>query len=155
MAKKGKAKKQDKPPVAPDQDQPALTLQRRTNGTFAKGFSGSITSDAARARRTLNASTLAGMQWAYDKYGRQAIEKVAKTQPAIFLKMLVLLVPRELEVTHSQGTKGMSDEQLEAAVMAIEGFLARRSGEQAKVIEGTVDATQRDIASDKPAETSG
>jgi hypothetical protein len=144
-------------PVATAKDQPALTAQRRANGTFAKGYSGAITSDAARARRTLNTSTIAGMQWAFDKWGRSAIEKVARQQPAIFLKMLVLLVPRELEITQSSGTKGMSDEALEQAVQAIEGFLARRAagpGADARVIEGSAgDATQRDMPSDSPGDT--
>ena len=60
-----------------------------------------------------------------------------KTQPAIFLKMLVLLVPLELQIEHRGGVKGMTEEQIVDAIEAIEGFLARRAGEQAKVIEGT------------------
>jgi len=94
--------------------------------------------DAARARRQLNLSTISALQSAFDRYGRSAIEKVAKHQPAIFLKMLVLLVPRELEITQSAGTRGMSDEALEQAVQAIEGFLAKRAagpGADARVIE--------------------
>ena len=62
-----------------------------------------------------------------------------KTQPAIFLKMLVLLVPRELQIEHRGGVKGMTEEQIVDAIEAIESFLARRAGERAKVIEG--DAT--------------
>src|SRR5262245_39852799 len=104
-------------------------------GRFAPGFSGSPGGDAARARRALNLDTLQAMHEAFREHGRQAIEKVAKTQPAMFLKMLVLLVPRELEVTHSQGVKGMSDEQIEATITAIERYLA----EKAK----TVDVTPR------------
>src|SRR6516165_5754906 len=63
---------------------------------------------------------------------QKAIEKVMKTQPAIFLKMLVLLVPRELQIEHRGGVKGMTEEQIVDAIEAIEGFLARRAGEQAK-----------------------
>jgi len=111
---------------------------RNASGQWVKGYSGAITGDAARARRTLNTSTIAGMQWAFDRWGRAAIEKVAKQQPAIFLKMLVLLVPRELEITQARGPQGMTDEALEAAVTAIEGFLARRAGDGAKLIEGSV-----------------
>jgi len=94
--------------------------------------------DAARARRLLNLSTIGALQEAFDRYGRSAIERVAKQQPAIFLKMLVLLVPRELEITQARGPGGMSDEALEQAVQAIEGFLAKRSaraGDDAKLIE--------------------
>ena len=35
-----------------------------------------------------------------------------KTQPAAFLKLLVLLVPREMEVSHKGGVKSMTDEEL-------------------------------------------
>ena len=59
-----------------------------------------------------------------------------KNQPAIFLKLQVLLVPRELQIEHRGGVKGMTEEQIVDAIEAIEGFLARRSGETAKVIEG-------------------
>ena len=50
--------------------------------------------------------------------------------------MLVLLVPREMEVEHSGGVKAMTDEQLEAGIEAIQAMLARaRAGDDAKVIE--------------------
>ena len=54
--------------------------------------------------------------------------------------MLVLLVPREMRVEHSGGVKAMSDEQLEAAVEAIQAMLeakvAGAPGDQAQVIAG-------------------
>ena len=58
--------------------------------------------------------------------GRAAINKVMKQQPAVFLKLLVLLVPREMKLEHSGGVKAMSDEQLEAAIDAIEAMLETR-----------------------------
>ena len=57
---------------------------------------------------------------------RRAIDKVMKTQPAMFLKLLVLLVPREMQVEHRGGVKAMSDDQLEAAIEAITAMLAAR-----------------------------
>jgi len=66
---------------------------------------------------------------------------VMRTQPAVFLKLLVLLVPREMKMEHSGGVKGMTEEQIVDAIEAIEGFLARRAGERAKVIEGEVRPT--------------
>jgi hypothetical protein len=56
---------------------------------------------APRARRDLNADTIREMHRAFREGGREAILKVMKRQPAIFLKLLVLLVPRELEVTRT------------------------------------------------------
>src|SRR5215467_417014 len=104
--------------------QPAMVVKRRANGTLMPGYSAALGSDAARARRHLNFSTVMAIQEAFNEGGAAAIRKVMLTQPAIFLKMLVLLVPRELEVTHSAGVKGMS----------IEGAVAQDAG----------DATPRD-----------
>ena len=60
------------------------------------------------------------------------------TQPAIFLKMLVLLVPRE-QIEHTNRIKQMTDEEIEQAIEAIQTMLAARAGEAAKVIEGSVE----------------
>jgi hypothetical protein len=39
--------------------------------------------------------------------GKKAIEKVARNQPAAYLKILALLVPREMKEEHSGGVKAM------------------------------------------------
>ena len=77
-----------------------------------------------------------------------------KTQPAVFLKLLVLLVPRELEVTRSGGVKSMSDEQIEQAIEAIQGMLAKRdAGESAKVVEGVAGPPGETLTSPTPRKT--
>ena len=68
--------------------------------------------------------------------GKMAIEKVARNQPGVYLKILALLVPREMKVEHSGGVKAMSDEQIEQAIEAIQGMLEARAGASAKVVEG-------------------
>lgn len=122
------------PRAAPKPKLPTSAIPRKANGTFQKGFSGSMVADPARARRELNADTIREMHAAFRRGGRQAIEKTMKNSPAIFLKLLVLLVPRELEVTHSGGVRAMSDEAIAQAIEAIEAMLARRSA-------GVVDVT--------------
>ena len=54
-----------------------------------------------RSRHSLNADTIREMHLAFRRGGRAAINKVMKQQPAVFLKLLVLLVPREMKVKHS------------------------------------------------------
>ena len=119
---------------------PALARARRSNGSVRVKSSSRMTapkvSDAYRGRQLLNADTIAGMHEAFRKGGTAAIEKVMKNQPAIFLKLLVLLVPRELQIEHRGGVKGMTEEQIVDAIEAIEAYLARRRGEAAKVIDG-------------------
>jgi hypothetical protein len=107
---------------------------RTAKGTFVPGVSGNP-GGASRARRELNADTIRAMHAAFREGGRAAIDKVMKQSPAIFLKLLVLLVPRELEVTHTGGVKAMTDEQLEAGIEAIQAMLAaRENGDTAKVV---------------------
>ena len=60
-----------------------------------------------------------------------------RTQPAAYLKVLALLVPREMKVEHGGGVKAMTDEQLEAGIEAIQRMLeARAPGDRAALIEG-------------------
>ena len=44
-------------------------------------------------------------------HGAAAIEKVRKQQPAAYVKICALLVPREMKLEHSGGVKAMSDEE--------------------------------------------
>jgi hypothetical protein len=77
------------------------------------------------------------MHLAFRRGGRKAIEKVMRNQPAVFLKLLVLLVPREMKLEHSGGVKAMTDEQLERGIELIDEMLAQReAGANTKVIEG-------------------
>jgi hypothetical protein len=106
------------------------------NGQFRPGVSGNLSGNVHRSRHSLNADTIREMHRAFQEGGRKAIDKVMKNQPAVFLKLLVLLVPREMKVEHTGGVKAMTDEQLEAGIEAITAMLAARAGDSAKVIEG-------------------
>jgi hypothetical protein len=73
--------------------------------------------------------------------GKRAIEKVARNQPGVYLKILALLVPREMKVEHNGDViKAMTDEEIEQAIEAIQTMLAARAGEAAKVIEAEAEA---------------
>ena len=77
------------------------------------------------------------MHLAFSRGGRKAIEKVMRNQPAVFLKLLVLLVPREHKVEHRNPLKEMTDEQLERSIELIKELIAKReAGASAKVVEG-------------------
>jgi hypothetical protein len=62
-----------------------------------------------------------------------------RNQPAVFLKLLVLLVPREMPVEHTGGVKAMTDEEIERSIELIKEMLAQRVGEGNKVIDGTAE----------------
>jgi hypothetical protein len=117
-----------------------LPPKRVVGRPFPKGVSGNPGGGGGRARAALNAATIEAMHEAFRLGGRQAIDKVMKNSPAIFLKLLVLLVPRELQVEHTGGVKQMTDEAIEQAIEAIQGMLAQRAdGANAKLIEGVAE----------------
>jgi hypothetical protein len=96
------------------------------------------------------------MHRAFKLSGRKAIEKVMRNQPAVFLKLLVLLVPREMKVENSGGVKAMTDERIEQAIEAIQTMLAEReAGENAKVIEGVAEPAALPAPSRKPRRKRG
>jgi hypothetical protein len=100
----------------------------------SENCSGNLGGNAQRSRHALNADTIREMHLAFRRGGRKAIDKVMRNKPDIFLKLLVLLVPREMKVEHTGGVKSMTDEQLEQGIEAITAMLAARdAGSQAKV----------------------
>src|SRR3954471_13439631 len=120
---------------------------RTANGQFRPGVSGNRSGNVHRSRHALNADTIREMHAAFRQGGREAIDKVMRTQPAAFLKLLVLLVPREMKVEHSGGVKAMTDEQLEAGIAAIQEMLAKRNaGAAAKVIEALPETSETPAA---------
>jgi hypothetical protein len=104
--------------------------------TFRRGVSGNPHGNRHRTRHLLNQEFMQALLLHFRQHGKKAIEKVAREQPASYLKILGLLVPREHKVEYSNPVKELSDEQLEAAIEYIEAALAAKAGDQAKVIEG-------------------
>ena len=77
----------------------------------------------------------------FRQHGKKAIEKVAREQPASYLKILGLLVPREHKVEHSNPIKDLTDEQLEAMIEYIKTALEAQAGGSVRVIEGMIEPT--------------
>ena len=107
--------------------------------TFRPGLSGNPLGNRHHTRHLLNQEFIQALLLHFREHGKKAIEKVAREQPAAYLKILALLVPREMKLEHSGGVKAMSDEQIEEAIEAIQTMLAARAGEAAKVIEGAAE----------------
>jgi len=73
------------------------------------------------SRRAFSADFIRTLADDFRLHGRQAIEKVRKTQPAAYLKVCALLVPREMKVEPSGGIKAMTDEQIERSIELARG----------------------------------
>ena len=103
----------------------AISLQ--TTGTIPEPYS------------IISAEFMQALLLHFRQHGKKAIEKVARNQPAVYVKILALLVPREMQIEHTNRIKQMTDEEIEQAIEAIQTMLAARAGEAAKVIEGTAE----------------
>jgi hypothetical protein len=72
----------------------------------------------------------------FSKHGEKAIAEVRRRQPAAYLKICALLVPRQHKVEHTNTYEGLSTEQIRAYIEAIQERLDRRAaGHPAKVID--------------------
>jgi hypothetical protein len=104
--------------------------------TFRQGVSGNPYGNRHRTRHLLNQEFMQALLLNFRHQGKKAIEQVARNQPGVYLKILALLVPRELKLEHHGGVKSMTDEQIEQAIEAIQAMLEQRASDSAKVIEG-------------------
>src|SRR5215831_5987968 len=126
-------------------------VAKRINGKFAPGYSGNPGGSLEATRRSFNKDFLLALAADFKKHGAAAIEKVRKEQPAAYMKICALLVPREMKLEHTGGVKAMTDEQLERSIELIKELIAKREAEaNAKVIEG-----EAEVVPSLPAPGSG
>jgi hypothetical protein len=90
-------------------------------------------------RRAFNKRFLLDLAEDWEQHGREVFKRVRRESPASYLKVCAMLVPREMKVEHQNRLGQLTDEQLDEAIAMLEEMLARRSGETAKVIEGTAE----------------
>src|SRR5262249_2719528 len=112
---------------------PTRRAMARSSLTRCARFGGNARGTLEGSRRAFSADFIRTLADDFRLHGRQAIEKVRKTQPAAYMKICALLVPREMKLEHSGGVKAMTDEQLERTLEAIETLMRERN---IKVIDG-------------------
>src|SRR6516165_7018948 len=128
---------------------------KRINGKFAPGWSGNPGGSLEATRRSFNKDFLLALAADFKKHGAAAIEKVREQQPAAYMRICALLVPREMRLEHSGGVKAMTDEQIVGAIAAIEAWMAaQKAGEGAKVIEGEAEVVPSLPAPARPTKAS-
>src|SRR5262245_64060844 len=108
--------------------------------TFKQGVSGNPHGNRHRTRHLCNQEFMQALLLHFREHGKKAIEKVAREQPASYLKILALLVPREHKVEHSNVIKSLSDQELEAMIEYLKTSLEAQAGGSIRVIEGTIES---------------
>src|SRR5262249_60762016 len=104
----------------------------------------------SRHRQQLNGEFIAALLRDFRHGGPKAIERVRRTQPAAYLKILALLVPREHKVEHSNVIKSLSDEELDAMIEYLKTSLEAQAGGSVRVIEGTMEPAAATAHAPKP-----
>src|SRR5262249_33235163 len=101
------------------------------------GESGNPAGRLRCSRNRLREAVMCALLRDFSMHGEKAIAKVRRTQPAAYLKILALLVPREHKVEHGNPLKEMTTEQIECGIELIKEMIAKRdAAANAKVIEG-------------------
>jgi hypothetical protein len=113
----------------------AVDMERKM--TFQQGVSGNHGGNRHHTRHLLNQEFIQALLLHFREHGKKAIEKVAREQPASYLKILALLVPREHKVEYSNSLKNWTDEELEAGIDLVKQMLESRAAASGAVIEGT------------------
>jgi len=95
----------------------------------------------SRHRQQLNGEFIAALLRDFRHGGPKAIERVRRTQPAAYLKILALLCPREHKVEHRDLIKELTDEELEGMIEFIKTSLEAQAAGSVQVIEGMIEPT--------------
>ena len=95
----------------------------------------------SRHRQQLNGEFIAALLRDFRHGGPKAIERVRRTQPAAYLKILALLCPREHKVEQSNVIKSLSDQELEAMIEYLKTSLEAQARGSIRVIEGMIEPT--------------
>jgi hypothetical protein len=120
------------------------------NHLWQRGVSGNPAGRLRGSRNKLTEEVICALLRDFRQHGQKAVARVRQTQPAAYLKILALLVPREHKVEHRNSLKDLTDEQLEAMVEYLETALEAQTGASVRVIEGTIEPAAATTPAPKP-----
>ena len=109
------------------------------NNLWQPGQSGNPAGRTRGSRNKLSEELICALLRDFRQHGQKAVARVRQTQPAAYLKILALLVPREHKVEHSNLIKSLSDQELEAMIEYLKTSLEAQAGGSIRVIEGTIE----------------
>ena len=92
--------------------------------------------DPHTTRRRVNDAFLRDLLADWQQHGAEVIRQVAREQPGTYMKVMAMLMPRELKLESSHTVvAGLPDEQLHAMIAELQERIAAKLSE-AKVING-------------------
>jgi len=81
------------------------------------------------SRNRLGEAFIEDLQIAWEKHGMAAIEATIKNHPAQFLKIIAMLMPKDLNL-HINPYSNMTDAQITARLKVVTGLLSDQSTKQ-------------------------
>ena len=77
----------------------------------------------------------------FEREGPKVIERVARDQPAAYLKICALMVPKKLRLEQKTVGGAVDRRAARCGDQRLQEMLDERAGDDAKVIEGTAEGT--------------
>lgn len=92
---------------------------------FKPGQSGNPGGRPVGSRNQLQKDFWRAMAEDFNQHGKETLERVRKEKPAEYIRAVVALMPKELEI--SRGLDELTDDQLNAALIAARALLAAQT----------------------------
>jgi hypothetical protein len=132
-----------------EQTAPAKPIAKTRSG-FQKGVSGNPNGRPTAARQRFTQSFLTDLASTWQKQGKPCLDKLAKTDPATFVRVCASLIPKEVKLEASSPLSDLSEAELAALVSAAQRAVAQaEQKEQSLLLEHTSqDMTAQDMTAD-------
>jgi hypothetical protein len=103
---------------------------------FKPASSGTRSAEVYIARRRVNDAFLRDLIRDWEAHGAEVLAQVRREQPGTYMKVMAMLMPKEMKVETAHTTiSSLTDEQLQAMIHELqERIAAKLSGGEAKVI---------------------
>ena len=92
---------------------------KKTLKPWKPGESGNPKGRPKGSRSLLSEKFISALHEDFTEHGAQAIEKVRKKQPGIYLRVIASLIPRELHLKQESLFDGMSNEHLNEVIESV------------------------------------
>jgi hypothetical protein len=91
--------------------------------TFKPGQSGNPAGRPVGNRNKLNEKFILALHDDFVEHGAAVIEKVRKTKPEIYLKVIASILPRELHFKNESAFEGLTDDKLDEVIGSVRAVL--------------------------------
>lgn len=89
---------------------------------FSTGQSGNPGGKPAGARNKIQGVFLSALADDFEQHGNQAIQQMREKDPSGYIRVVASLMPKDVEISRS--LNDISDEQLDAAIAALQASIA-------------------------------